>query len=131
MLAPMEETQVNVFLWIVQVALALAFLGAGYDQAFLYDDAGRRMAWVAALPKRLAVLLGLLEIVGAIALVVPALTGFQTWLTPAAALGLTVVMVLAVAYHNRRHELPQIAFSATFGLIAAFVAVGRFVISPF
>ena len=42
----------NEVLWAAQVLLALAFLGAGYDQAVLYDDAGRRMAWVAALPER-------------------------------------------------------------------------------
>jgi uncharacterized membrane protein len=122
---------VNVFLWVLQIAAALAFLGAGYDQAFVYEDASRRMAWVAALPKRFAIVLGLLEILGAIGLIVPALAGVQFWLTPTTALALAVLMACAIAYHVGRRELPQIAFSATFALVSAFIAFGRFVVSPF
>jgi uncharacterized membrane protein len=122
---------VNVVLWVAQVILALAFFGAGFDQAFVYEDAGRRMAWVAALPKRLAVVLGILEMLGAIGLIVPAWTGTMPWLTATAALALAVLTGFAVAYHVSRREIPQIAFSATFGLVSAFVALGRFFVSPF
>ncbi len=121
----------NTVLWVAQALLALAFFGAGFDQAFVYEDAGRRMAWVAALPKRLAVVLGALEMLGAVGLIVPAWTGIMPWLTATAALALAVLMGLAVAYHVTRREIPQIAFSTTFGLVAAFVAIGRFVIAPF
>ncbi len=121
----------NEVLWVVQVVLALAFLGAGYDQAVLYDDAGRRMAWVAALPHKLAVTLGTLEMLGAIGLIVPAWTRVQPWLTPTSALALAVLMAAAVAFHATRREIPQIAFSGTFCLVAAFVAFGRFVVAPF
>jgi uncharacterized membrane protein len=122
---------VDVVLWVAQVILGLAFFGAGFDQAVLYEDARRRMAWVAALPKGLAVTLGTLEMLGAVGLVVPAWTGIQPWLTATAALALAVLMGLAVIYHMSRREIPQIAFSATFGLLAAFVAFGRFVVAPF
>jgi uncharacterized membrane protein len=122
---------VNVVLWVAQVILALAFFGAGFDQAFVYEDAGRRMAWVAALPKRFAGVLGILEMLGAIGLIVPAWTGTMPWLTATAALALAVLMGLAAAYHVSRREIPQIAFSATFGLVSAFVALGRFFVSPF
>ncbi len=121
----------NAVLWLVQVVLALALLGAGYDQAVNYDDAGRRMAWVAALPRRLALALGGLEMLGAVALILPAWTGFLPWLTPTAALALAVLMAAAVGFHVVRRETPQIAFSGAFLLVAAFVAVGRFVIVPF
>ena len=89
----------NTVLWVAQVLLALAFFGAGFDQAFVYEDAGRRMAWVAALPKRLAVVLGALEMLGAVGLIVPAWTGIMPWLTATAALALAALMGLAVAYH--------------------------------
>ncbi|HJX67552.1 MAG TPA: DoxX family protein [Candidatus Limnocylindrales bacterium] len=121
----------DVVLWVAQVILGLAFFGAGFDQAVLYEDARRRMAWVAALPKGLAVTLGTLEMLGAVGLVVPAWTGIQRGLTATAALALAVLMGLAVIYHVSRREIPQIAFSATFGLLAAFVAFGRFVVAPF
>ena len=121
----------NTVLWVAQVLLALASFGAGFDQAFVYEDASRRMAWVAALRKRPAVVLGALEMLGAVGLIVPAWTGIMPWLTATAALALAVLMGLAVAYHVTRREIPQIAFSATFGLVAAFVAIGRSVIAPF
>ena len=121
----------NVALWIAQVVLALAFFGAGYDQAANYDDAKRRMAWVSALSRRTAAVFGILEILGAIGLIVPAWTGVHPRVTAFAALALALLMAGAVVFHVRRHEIPQIAFSATFGLVAAFVAIGRFVISPF
>lgn len=121
----------NEVLWAAQLLLALAFLGAGYDQAVLYHDAGRRMAWVAALPRKLAVALGTLEILGAIGLIVPAWTRVQPWLTPTAGLALACLMAAAVVFHANRREIPQIAFSGTFLVVAAFVAFGRFVIAPF
>ena len=121
----------NAVLWVVQVLLALAFLGAGYDQAVLYHDAGRRMAWVAALSRKLALALGGLEMLGAVGLIVPAWTGVLPWLTPGAALGLALLMAAAVGFHATRREIPQMAFSGTFLVVAAFVALGRFVIAPF
>jgi uncharacterized membrane protein len=116
---------------VVQVFLALAFLGAGFDQAANYDSAAQRMAWVARLPRGFALLLGTLEILGAIGLVVPAVIGSLRWLTVVAALALAVVMVLAVVYHMTKHEIPQLAFSGTFGVLAALVVVGRVFIAPF
>jgi len=122
---------VNVVLWIAQVLLALAFFGAGYDQAVLYDDAKRRMAWVAALTHRQAVVIGTLEILGAVGLIVPALIGVMPWLTAVAALALALLMALVAVFHIRRHEIPQLAFSGFFGIVAALVAVGRFFVAPF
>jgi uncharacterized membrane protein YphA (DoxX/SURF4 family) len=122
--------QVNVVLWIAQVLLALAFLGAGYDQAMNYADARRRLPWIGALPRSVAVAVGGLEIAGAIALVLPGLSGDQRWLTAAAALGLAVMMAAAAAFHIGRNERVQLAFSAAFFVAAAFVAYGRFVVAP-
>jgi uncharacterized membrane protein YphA (DoxX/SURF4 family) len=121
---------VNVILWVGQVLLALAFLGAGFDQAANYDDAGRRLRWVAALTRPVAAAIGLFEILCAAALILPGATGYQTWLTPAAALALALMMAAAAAFHARRHELPQLAFSGTFGLVAVLIAFGRLVVTP-
>jgi uncharacterized membrane protein YphA (DoxX/SURF4 family) len=118
-------------LWVLQVMLALAFLGAGYDQAANYDDAARRLRWVASLPQWLAASLGLLEILAALALVIPPAIGYGPWLAPAAALALALLMAGAVVFHSARTEIPQLAFSGTLGLVAVVVALGRFVVAPF
>jgi hypothetical protein len=47
-------------------------------------------------------------------------------LTPLAASGLVVLMVGAAVTHARRGETPMIAVNVVLGLLAAFVAWGRF-----
>jgi hypothetical protein len=125
-----KEVPVNVVLWFAQVLLALAFSGAGYDQAANYYDARRRLAWVGELPRSLALILGGLEILAAVGLILPALTGVMTWITPSTALALAALMAVAVAFHYSRHEVPQLAFSGFIGLVAVFVAIGRFFVVP-
>jgi uncharacterized membrane protein len=122
---------VNVALWIVQVFLALAFFGAGFDQAANYNDARRRLPWVGALSRGQATVIGALEILGAIGLIVPAWMGTIPSLTVLAAAALAVLMFLAVIFHARRNEIPQLGFSAFFGVVAALVAFGRIVVAPF
>ncbi len=121
----------NQVLWVVQAILALAILGAGFDQAANYDSSRQRLAWVAALPRRFALVLGGLEILAAIGLIVPAWLGFMSWLTATTALALVVLMALAIGFHVARREIPQIAFSGAFLVVAAFVAYGRFIVAPF
>ena len=76
----------DLVLWIVQILLALAFLGAGLTHATRRDRATGHMGWMLAVPKPLLTVIGILEILGAIGLVVPWATGIATWLTPLAAL---------------------------------------------
>jgi hypothetical protein len=60
----------------------------------------------------------------------PALTGVLPWLTPLAAIALTVVMLLAVGVHVVRREIAQIPSGLVLGLLAAFAAYGRLVLVP-
>jgi len=84
-----------------------------------------------ALPAATVKTIGVLEILGAIGLILPALTGVLPWLTPLAALLLGVVMVLAIGFHIIRREAPNTIFNAVLALLAFAVAYGRFVVSPF
>ena len=70
--------------------------------------------------------IGALEILGALGLVLPAVTGILPVLVPLAALGLTATMDGAVIVHLRRREtfIPP----AVLLVLAAFVAVGRFLV---
>lgn len=123
----------NLFLWIGQIVLALAFLAVGYGHAFDYDRgvARPRMGWMAAVGRDNMRIIGFLEILGAIGLVVPAATGILPWLTPAAAAALAVLMLFAAVLHARRPgEVPNIVINAVLGVIAALVAYGRFVVAP-
>jgi len=85
---------VNTFPWILQVLLAMAFLAAGSNHAFRAEQmkAQRGGQWVMAVPRPGLATIGGLEILAAMAVVVPGLTGIRPGLTPPAAACLALLM---------------------------------------
>ena len=123
----------NFALWFLQFLLAGAFLAVGYGHAFTFDRlaAQPRTAWVLAVGRQQMRAIGILEILGAIGLILPAATGILPWLTPLAASAFVLLMAFAIVFHARRPgEVPNIAFNVVLGLLALAVAIGRFVIEP-
>jgi uncharacterized membrane protein len=121
----------DTILWVAQVILALLFLVFGVTHATRRESVRDRVPWMWALPREAMLIIGILDILGAIGLILPAITRIQPWLTPLAALCLAILMVFAIVFHATRRELPNIALNAILGLLAAFVAWGRFVAAPF
>jgi len=118
---------VNVALWIVQILLTVAFLGAGAMKLLQpKEKVAASMAWAESFSPTAIKLIGLVEVLGALGLVLPALTGIAPILTPLAATGLALVMVGAVVTHARRDENQMIGANVVLLLLAAFVAWGRF-----
>jgi uncharacterized membrane protein YphA (DoxX/SURF4 family) len=120
----------NAILWIVQIVLGLAFVVAGYNHAFRFEQIKSRMKWVNNVPRGLRIFIGICEILGGIGVILPALTGILPWLTPLAAAGLAIIMLLAAGFHLIRREYPNIVFNLVLFAMAAFVAYGRFVVVP-
>jgi hypothetical protein len=122
----------NTVLWIVQILVGLAFVAAGLTHGFGYEriKAQPQMSWVTALPRELVTLIGICEILGGVGIILPALTGVLPWLTPVAATGLAVIMLLAAGFHLARHEYSAIVANLVLFILAAFVAFGRFVVVP-
>lgn len=83
-----------------------------------------KMPYMSDLTEGRVKLIGAAELLGAIGLIVPWLTGNAAILTPLAAIGLALIMVLAARTHIRRKEKGA-AMNAVLGLLALFVAVGR------
>ena len=121
----------DVVLWIAQVVLALLFLAFGVTHATRRESTRDRVPWMWALSREVMLVIGILDILGAIGLILPAVTRIQPWLTPLAALCLAILMVFAIVFHIRRHEFRNIALNAILGVLAAFVAWGRFIAAPF
>jgi hypothetical protein len=88
------------------------------------------MAWVEDFSQGAVRLIGTLEVLGAVGLVLPALTGALPWLTPLAAAGLVLLMIGAALTHLRRTEYGNIAVNAVLLILAAFVVYGRFFVLP-
>ncbi len=121
----------GIALWVVQGLLAVAFLGAGATKLSQpKEKLAKNMTWVEDFSQGKVRLISTLEIVGALGLVLPALTGVLPWLTPLAALGLALLMAGAVYTHLRRKEGPAVVPPAVLLLLAALVAVGRFFVVP-
>ena len=77
------------------------------------------------MPRAEVIFIGIAEVLGAVALVLPMATGALPWLTPLAALGLGIIVLIASGFHQRVNEwLPAIE-TALWASLAAVVAIGR------
>ena len=88
------------------------------------------MGWAQDFSPNTLKAIGLAEVLGAVGLILPALTGILPWLTPLAAIGLVLVMIGAAFTHFRRGESSNIIGNLVLLALAAFVAYGRFVLVP-
>jgi hypothetical protein len=93
---------VNVAYWIVAGLLALFYLyGGGVKLVQSRDRLRPMMAWVDSTPMPAVRAIGLVEVLGAIGLVLPPLTGIAPWLALAAAIGFVVLQIAAITVHLR------------------------------
>lgn len=116
----------NVILWIVAGVLAALFLLAGAMKALTpREQLAQKMGWVNDYPAGAVKFVGVVEVLGALGLVLPAALDIAPVLTPLAAAGLAVTMVLAAVVHVRRKEQGALVCFVLF-LLAFFVAVMRF-----
>jgi len=125
----------NNALWIVQVLWGVFFSLNGfgkicwYNQA-LWNQALGEVSWFSAVPRGLLIFIGLCEFLGGVGLILPAMTGVKPKLTPLAALGLTVVMILAALFHIARGEYAFVLVNLVLGGVAALIAYGRWFRRP-
>ena len=116
----------NIVAWILQIVLAVAFLGAGGMKLARPRPAlvSSGMGFAEDYTDTSVKLIGAIEVIGAIGLILPWLTGIAPVLTPIAAVGLALVMAGAVVVHVRRKEafIPPLVL----GVLSLVVAVLRF-----
>lgn len=122
----------DIILWVGQVLLSLGFVFIGFNHATRASQMAEmpNMGWIKAVPPKLMVFIGISEMLGGIGVVLPAVTGILPWLTPLAAAGLALVMLLAFVYHVFRKEYPNLVTNLILFILAAFVAYGRGLLLP-
>lgn len=117
----------NVALWIVAGLLAAIFLMAGAMKMMKSkEDLLEKMGWVEDYDERTLKAIGLLEVLAAIGLILPAVTGIVPTLVPLAAIGIALTMVGAIAVHQKRGETTELTMNSAFLVMSLFVAWGRF-----
>ena len=117
----------NIVIWVVQLLLGLAFVLAGFMKATQpREKATERMPWVEDYSGPQVKLIGVVEVLGGLGVILPAWTGIAPILTPIAATGLAITMVLAGLVHLRRNEANRLPINIVLFVLAAFVAITRF-----
>ena len=118
-------------LWVLQVLLGLAFVAAGFPKLIQpFAELAQQLAWVSDVPEGLVRFIGVAEVLGGLGLILPAATRILPWLTPVAAAGLALDMLLATLFHLVRGEGGVGVVPLLLGLLAALVAYGRWRMVP-
>ena len=131
---PAANKLLNIALWLAQLLLALLFGSAGLMKASLpVAELAAKLPWATALPELLLRFIGSCELLGAAGLILPSITRIKPQLTPLAAIGLAVIMLLASAFHLARGEgalAPGLLAIAGIALIVAWGRGRRLPITP-
>lgn len=114
-------------LWVVQVLLALLFVFAGGMKLVMPLD---QLAGPVPLPGAFIRFIGVAELLGGLGLILPAALRIRPGLTPLAAAGLVVIMIGAVVITLIGAQPGGAVISLVVGLLAAFVAYGRWRLAP-
>lgn len=125
----------NTALWIITAILALGFTAGGLSLILLprarYRALGANQHWVDDFGDRHLTAIGVIKVTGALGLILPAVTGVATVLSPLAACGLALFMSGAATTRFRRDEWGYMAGDVVFIAVLAFVAWGRFALAPY
>ena len=117
----------NIVLWIIQILLALLFLFAGGSKLIVSAEVMEKMAPpnTIALPILFVRFIGVVEVLGALGLLLPGLLKNRRWLTPLAAVGLLIIMIGAVVLTTMGPGASQAFVPLVAGVLCAAVAYGR------
>ncbi|WP_296951622.1 DoxX family protein [uncultured Massilia sp.] len=120
---PTRPRALPVLLWLAQSFIAISFAWAAWMK--LTQPIAQLAAmwpWTGELPAPAVRLLGLVDLAGAVGIVLPALTGIRPGLTVPAAHGCMALQACALLFHASRGEWSVLPVNLVFFAVAAFVA---------
>lgn len=113
-------------LWIVQYSLLGVYGAYGVYKTFWADSAREKMSWAQNRSEKFVRFVGISELFGAIGVILPMLTGTLPWLTPLAAIGLTLIQLSAIfTEHLPKKEFKILPLNLYFAAMSIFVLIGR------
>lgn len=119
----------KIALWIAQGLLAAIFLFAGGVKLIMPIEEMLKQMPI-PLPGWFVRFTGIVEVLGALGLILPWLLRIRPGLTPLAAAGLVIVMIGATAYNLAAGDVASALIPLVVGLLCAFVAYGRWRLTP-
>lgn len=120
--------------WIIAGLLALVYLMAGGTKLFRNREQliAAGMGWVEGANVGIVKLVALLEIAGALGLILPPLTGIAPSLAPMAALGLVLIQAVAIGVHmklNDTKSLPVNIILLALAIVASWLGAALFAVT--
>lgn len=118
----------NTLLWILQGFLALTFAYSGFMKSSQEREklVSAGQTGVANLSYPIIRFIGISELLGAVGITVPWLTGILHILTPVSAVCFAAIMVMAMRIHYRRGEYRSVTLNVLLFAASVFVAYARF-----
>ncbi|MGW4913160.1 DoxX family protein [Streptomyces sp. NPDC004270] len=119
----------NLALWIAAGLLAAVALTGGISKTFVPREklaAAHGGGWTGDAGAGFVKTLGVLELLAAAGLVLPAVVGVAPVLVPVTAAAWVLLMTGAMITHGRRGETAFVALNLVYLVLALVVAVGRF-----
>ncbi|WP_328540656.1 DoxX family protein [Streptomyces sp. NBC_00344] len=119
----------NLALWIAAGLLAAVALAGGITKTFVPKErlaAAPGGGWTGDASARFVKTLGVLEILAAAGLILPAALDIAPVLVPVTAVCWVLLMIGAMITHGRRGEAKFVMLNLIYLALAAFIAWGRF-----
>ena len=124
----------NVALWIITGLLALVVLAGGLTKTFMPLDKLAQhdgAAWTRGASPAFVRILGILEILAAIGLILPAVLDVAPVLVPVTAACWIALMIGAMITHGRLGQAKLVLVNVVYLVLAVAIVVGRFGTTPF
>jgi len=120
----------NILLWVLQGLAAIVYGASGVMKVFMFDKVREGVPSFGALPRGAWKALGIVELVCAAGLIVPAALHWHPELTVVAAAVLAIESLVFIWVHAQYREITTIILSLVLGLVMAFIVYGRMVLKP-
>lgn len=119
----------NIALWTAQGLLAAMYLMAGSMKTLQTSKTRESMSWTQGRSDGFVRFVGISELLGALGLIVPLVTGILPWLTALAATGLAMIQLLAIfTEHLPKKEFNVIPVNVVLLGLSIFVVIGRWIL---
>ena len=119
----------NIILWIAAGLLALVALTGGITKTFIPKEKLERhdgAAWTRGVSPAFVKTLGVLELLAAIGLILPAVVDVAPVMVPVTAACWVALMIGAMITHARLDQFKLVLVNSVYLVLAVFIAVGRF-----
>ncbi len=118
----------NTLFWALQALVAVTFFYSGINKSIYSEQhlVSKGQTGVEGYSTPSIRFIGIIEILGAIGLLLPGIVKILPVAVPIAAIGFSIIMVLAARIHYQRKEPPNVAINLILLLLCICIAIYRF-----